>query len=270
MRPTSRATRPRARWQGPLACLFLATAAPVAAAVHCFDAQEQRYTLTRAPGPGYSFFVRCEALAADAPSAARRGTAPLREVALRWPTPPAALHAAEAPTAPSLPAVGARRTSGEAADPAAAAPGGAMSRVSARVVEHAPLIRRVAQEHGLHPSYLKAVMHVESAGQTQAVSPKGAAGLMQLMPATARRFGVQDPAQQLFDPEVNVRAAARYLSHLRRLFNDDWVLITAAYNAGEGAVQRHGNRVPPFAETQDYVVKVDQRLRQYLDLSGTP
>ena len=105
-------------------------------------------------------------------------------------------------------------------------------------------------------------MQAESAFDPSAVSRAGAMGLMQLMPATAKRFGVADP-EQLRDPEVNVETAARYLSHLRRLFDGNWTLITAAYNAGEGAVRRYGNQVPPFAETQQYVRLVDARLQHY-------
>ena len=80
---------------------------------------------------------------------------------------------------------------------------------------------------------------------------------------SARRFGVADPRTQLRDPEVNVETGARYLSHLRGLFNDDWYLITAAYNAGEGAVRKYGNKVPPYNETQNYVRSVERRFDQY-------
>ena len=97
---------------------------------------------------------------------------------------------------------------------------------------------------------------MESSYDARAVSPKGAKGLMQLMPDTARRFGVSDP----FDPEQNVRAGATYLRSLLDLFKGDTRLALAAYNAGENAVIRSGNRIPAFAETQAYVPRVLTRL----------
>lgn len=122
------------------------------------------------------------------------------------------------------------------------------------------IVLRIAQEFGLSPQLLHAVIAVESAYDPRAVSPKGAQGLMQLMPATARRFGVKDP----FDPQDNVRGGAQYLKVLLAQFNGDLQLTLAAYNAGENAVVRHGNRVPPFAETRRYVPKVIARMRREL------
>lgn len=118
------------------------------------------------------------------------------------------------------------------------------------------LIDRVAGEVVLSPQLLHAVIAVESSYDARAVSPKGAKGLMQLMPDTARRFGVSDP----FDPEQNVRAGATYLRSLLDLFEGDTRLALAAYNAGENAVIRSGNRIPDFAETQAYVPRVLTRL----------
>lgn len=112
-----------------------------------------------------------------------------------------------------------------------------------------PLLRRVADDARIDIALLEAVVHQESAFDPNAVSRAGAVGLMQLMPATARRFGVRDR----FDPEQNLRGGARYLAWLLDHFNQDLDLALAAYNAGEGSVQRHGNRVPPFAETEAYV-----------------
>ncbi len=123
--------------------------------------------------------------------------------------------------------------------------------------------------YGLDRHYLTAIMHVESAFNPDAVSPVGATGLMQLMPATARRFGVTDPRRQLRDPETNVDAGAQYISYLRDLFKDDWYLITAAYNAGEGAVRKYGNAIPPYNETQNYVRSVEQRFEQYRLSAGS-
>jgi soluble lytic murein transglycosylase-like protein len=120
------------------------------------------------------------------------------------------------------------------------------------------IVMQVAQEIDVSPQLLHAVISVESAYDPRAVSPKGAKGLMQLMPATAQRFGVRDP----FDPHENVRGGARYLKALLAQFDGDLQLTLAAYNAGENAVVRHGNRVPPFAETQKYVPKVIARMQR--------
>jgi soluble lytic murein transglycosylase-like protein len=121
----------------------------------------------------------------------------------------------------------------------------------------ARLIERVASEVSLSPELLHAVIAVESNYDARAVSPKGAKGLMQLMPGTAYRFGVGDP----FDPEQNVRGGATYLRSLLDMFNGDARLALAAYNAGEAAVIRAGHRIPDFAETQAYVPRVLARLR---------
>ena len=120
------------------------------------------------------------------------------------------------------------------------------------------IVLKVAQEVDVSPHLLHAVIAVESAYDARAVSPKGAQGLMQLMPATSQRFGVRDP----FDPHENVRGGARYLKTLLAQFNGDLQLTLAAYNAGENAVVRYGNRVPPFAETQKYVPKVIARMKR--------
>jgi soluble lytic murein transglycosylase-like protein len=99
---------------------------------------------------------------------------------------------------------------------------------------------------------LHAVISVESGYNARAVSKRGAAGLMQLMPETARRFGVAD----VFDPADNVRAGAQYLIALLKLFDNDLRLALAAYNAGEGAVIKYGRRIPPYRETAAYVPRV--------------
>ncbi|MEZ4649069.1 MAG: lytic transglycosylase domain-containing protein [Candidatus Eisenbacteria bacterium] len=112
------------------------------------------------------------------------------------------------------------------------------------------IVSRTAREFALPESLLKAVVQVESGGNVRAVSPKGAQGLMQLMPGTARELGVSDP----FDPEQNVRGGAAYLAKQIERFGD-LPRALAAYNAGPGAVQRHGG-VPPYRETQRYVSRV--------------
>ncbi|HEU0202213.1 MAG TPA: lytic transglycosylase domain-containing protein [Burkholderiaceae bacterium] len=135
-----------------------------------------------------------------------------------------------------------------------------------RVVSLAPAVTAAAQAHDLDPLLLHAIAHVESRHNPKAVSPAGARGLMQVMPATARRFGVGDPERALFDAETNLRAGAAYLRTLRRRYGNDLNLMLAAYNAGEGAVAKHGGVIPPYAETQNYVRDV---LAVYRRLSAS-
>jgi len=124
------------------------------------------------------------------------------------------------------------------------------------IKKYDPLIARSAEKHGLDPALIKAVIKAESNFNHQAVSPKGARGLMQLMPATASSLQVDDS----FHPEKNIDGGVRYLRYLIRLFNGDLRLALAAYNAGEKAVQRYGG-IPPYRETQQYV----QRVLAYLE-----
>lgn len=116
---------------------------------------------------------------------------------------------------------------------------------------HGPDILRASAGTQVSPALVLAVIAVESAGRAQAVSSAGAQGLMQLIPATAARFGVSDS----FDTSQNIRGGVSYLDWLLDHFEQDVVLALAGYNAGEGAVRRNGG-VPPFAETRDYVPKV--------------
>jgi soluble lytic murein transglycosylase-like protein len=114
------------------------------------------------------------------------------------------------------------------------------------------IIERAALSASLEPNLLRAVIVVESGFNPRAVSKRGAVGLMQLMPATAARFGVSNP----YDPRENVDAGARYLKFLIDRFGHDVNLALAAYNAGEGAVDRNGRQIPPFTETMAYVPRV--------------
>ncbi|MBF0154663.1 MAG: lytic transglycosylase domain-containing protein [Magnetococcales bacterium] len=121
------------------------------------------------------------------------------------------------------------------------------------------VIRLASQHFGLDSALVKAVIHAESAFNANAVSPKGALGLMQLMPDTAKRYGVNDA----MDPVVNIVTGSRHLRGLMARFDNDLVLSLAAYNAGENAVEKYGNRVPPYPETRQYVSRVLQYYRHY-------
>ncbi len=115
-----------------------------------------------------------------------------------------------------------------------------------------PLILASSQTHRVPASLIRAVIAIESNFNPNAVSPKGAQGLMQLMPATAKRFG----AKNSFDPHDNISAGAKYLRWLLDAFGNDMSLALAAYNAGENAVLRAGNKIPNYLETMQYVPKV--------------
>lgn len=117
------------------------------------------------------------------------------------------------------------------------------------------IIRQEADRHGIDRGLVKAVIHTESGFNPKALSKPGAQGLMQLMPATAQHYGVTDP----FNPTQNVRAGAHHLKYLLDRY-DNIELALAAYNAGEGNVEKYGG-VPPFAETQDYIKRVLSRYR---------
>ena len=127
----------------------------------------------------------------------------------------------------------------------------------------AGIVERAALEHRIEPEFLWAVIDVESGSSARAVSPRGAQGLMQLMPATAREFGVSDP----FDPRQNVRAGALHLRRMLDRFGEDKALALAAYNAGAAAVIRHRGQIPPYAETMAYVPRVLQRFSTLLRTS---
>ena len=125
-----------------------------------------------------------------------------------------------------------------------------------RVLALAPRVLAVARSYDIDPLLLHAIAHVESRHNPQARSNAGALGVLQVMPATARRFGVEDASGALFDPAVNLEVGAAYLKSLQARYGNDLELVLAAYNAGEGAVERHGRSVPPYAETRAYVRQV--------------
>ena len=118
---------------------------------------------------------------------------------------------------------------------------------------------RLKERYGIDPQLVTALIHVESRFQPHARSPKGAVGLMQIMPATAARYGVTNP-RSLLNPSVNIDVGTRYLRDLHDLFPGRVDLVLAAYNAGEGAVIKRGHRIPPFPETQSYVRNILRML----------
>jgi hypothetical protein len=131
------------------------------------------------------------------------------------------------------------------------------------------LMAQSARRNGVDQRLLYAMMKQESSFNPRALSYKGARGLMQLMPATAARFGVTD----IYDPAQNIEGGARYVRFLLDTFNGDVELALAGYNAGENAVLRYGNRIPPYRETQDYVQKISAhyaRLRNGYEIRRQP
>ena len=137
-------------------------------------------------------------------------------------------------------------------------PGVDFSNVRLNLDAYSDEVEAAAQEFGVEEAVVRAIIHAESAFRPNAVSHAGAQGLMQLIPATASRFGVTD----VFQPEQNIRGGVQYLAWLLKRYNGDLTLAAAGYNAGEGAVDRHGG-VPPYDETQRYVQRVGQLADRY-------
>ncbi len=131
--------------------------------------------------------------------------------------------------------------------------------------EIAKAVEQIAAVNSLRPELIHSVIKVESNYNPNAVSPKGAQGLMQLIPATARRFGVSNA----FNPIENIEGGARYLKYLLDLYNNDYALALAAYNAGEGAVAKYGT-VPPYKETRDYLQLVAGELQKSMKATPPP
>jgi soluble lytic murein transglycosylase-like protein len=137
------------------------------------------------------------------------------------------------------------------------------SMLLAKAGRYDSIIENAAQSASVEPNLLRAVIVVESGFNSRAVSKRGAVGLMQLMPATASRFGVSNP----YDPRQNIHGGAQYLKFLIDRFGQNVRLALAAYNAGEEAVDRNGGQIPPFTETMAYVPRV---LRIYQMLTAQP
>jgi soluble lytic murein transglycosylase-like protein len=250
------------------ALLFMLTAGsalPAWATLHCTDSQGRAViasTAAVAQLPGY----RCAP--APAPAPAPTGTA-RAEAALGLGMPAAVQRApGDAPGGLQWVATGAvalrlQAPGAASSDNTPGASTTSVARTAAAAQRLLPLISEAAQRYAHDVDLLKAIIHVESGFNAGAVSPKGAVGLMQLMPATARRMGVEGGQASLFDPHTNLQAGARYLRLLLDLFAGRMDLAVAAYNAGEGAVQRHHHQVPPFRETQAYVQRVLARYEHY-------
>lgn len=131
-------------------------------------------------------------------------------------------------------------------------------------IRYESIIEREARDANIDPELVRAVIVVESGFDVDAVSSAGAQGLMQLMPATAEVYGVTD----VFDPAQNIRGGSRYLRDLLDRY-ENYELVLAAYNAGEAAVARYGNQIPPFAETRRYVPKVMHIYNKLLQMTTT-
>ena len=131
--------------------------------------------------------------------------------------------------------------------------------LSVKRARYAVHINDAAKRYNIDPALVHAVISAESSYNPGARSPKGAIGLMQLMPDTARRYSVSN----IWDPVQNIHGGVRYLADLLRMFNNDHRLAVAAYNAGEKAVMKYGNRIPPYAETVAYVPRVMSYYTRY-------
>jgi soluble lytic murein transglycosylase-like protein len=232
-------THTAARAAAALALVLLCTR-PAAAGVTCTDDWGRSYSLPATPSAALVRFRCYEEQAKPAP--VKIDTMGLALTALALPSPPPPPVVARGgmalwiTTAP--------------AQPAAAQPLDGM-------------IANVAKKYGHDADLLKAIIHVESRFNANAVSPKGAIGLMQVMPATGQRVGIATPRTTLFDPEQNLHAGARYLRILMDMFPERPELAIAAYNAGEGAVLRHKRAIPPYPETQAYVRDVLANYQRY-------
>ncbi|HSW05259.1 lytic transglycosylase domain-containing protein [Aquabacterium sp.] len=278
------ARRPRSQQQGAwtgivlpviaaaaLTLLILAATALPAGAATCTA------PLPAAGTPGPTGTMATDTMATDA--MASTGTSKFRLIAQQCPglDAPAVVHRTEqlalfdraTTIAINLVGVPEPVTLAMGALPSERAPLGAAGE---RVVALAPALSAAARANELDPLLLHAIAHVESRHNAQAVSPAGARGVMQMMPATAQRFGVANPEKSLHDAGTNLRASAALLRTLQARYGGDLRLVLAAYNAGEGAVAKHGNRVPPYPETQAYVrdvLAIHQRLSTEFAVSGS-
>ena len=135
---------------------------------------------------------------------------------------------------------------------------------SADILKYSGIIETASKTHGVDANLVHAVISAESGYNARALSKAGAVGLMQLMPDTAKRYGVRN----IWDPIENIQGGVRYLRDLLTMFNGNLELAVAAYNAGENAVIRHGNRIPPYNETVHYVPKVLGFYKRFQSRNG--
>ena len=156
------------------------------------------------------------------------------------------------PSAKTYAVATARPTSAAATSFVGKADGYRTTKAIARVTRYDDAIADHASKNALNPDFVRAVIQAESGFNPRAVSPKGAMGLMQLMPQTAAEYGVLDA----FNPMENIRAGVAYLKSLLVRYDHDESLALAAYNAGPGAVEKFGRSVPPYRETRNYVAKI--------------
>ena len=176
------------------------------------------------------------------------------------------LYDAPAALAIQIPSAASAASGAAPAAPAPAAAATPPGPIEARILSLTPALTAAARANAIDPLLLHAVAHVESRHNPDAVSRAGARGVMQVMPATAQRFGVGQPERSLHDAATNLRAGAAYLRTLYERFGGDLRLVLAAYYAGEVAVAKYGNTVPPYPETQAYVRDV---LAVYRRLTAT-
>lgn len=224
----------------------------------CVDQAGTVYNVRQALGSKYmAFFSSCEAVI-ELDKAAEEHEADLPGSVSQHPPGAVVEFPAEAYERPALTRDAPVQDTGRRA---ALKPGGR----AALYVQVEPYIHQVASEYRLDPLLLTAIIRVESGFNTSAVSPKGALGLMQVMPATGERYGIAK--KQLLDPMTNIRTGAKYLVDLAGMFGNQIDLVLAGYNAGEGAVRRHENRIPPYPETVDYVDSVLRYYRGYRSAS---
>ena len=206
-----------------------------------------------------------ETAPAPTPPEAAKEPAEMTKPAIPEPPKPAPEAEAEKAPASPAPATAAPTPAPAAPKPATLSPEEKLKKVSELLLQVNPtrripnspygeLIYDIAIRHSINPHLVAALIHVESSFNPKAVSRKGAVGLMQLLPDTARRFGLKTK-KDLFVPEKNLDAGIRYLKWLNKRFSGDVEKILAAYNAGEGAVARFGG-IPPYRETQNYVKKI--------------
>ena len=234
--------RPRLSWMRSWAVAFIGVVA-AGSALSCVDGSREKFTMVA---------QWC------APSAAEGSTPVARQVSFDEPAP----EPDEEPDESSQLAPQASAAQGSLEGIAKTRPSSVpreMPRSTRRAVSLVADVAEPARPHDIDPLLLHAIAEVESRHDQRALSPAGARGLMQVMPATAQRFGVREPMRELFDVRTNLGASAAYLKWLQKRYGNDLQLVLAAYNAGEGAVEKYGLRVPPYRETQRYVSQVLER-----------